>query len=361
MAITASLLIALLHATPDVYRSDQRYVERFRIGEQGGFVTLFVARSGDDGSFQVVDAGSSNCARPLECRCAVSGDCIWLLSICYQDYAGLVQGRVAAHVSRFEKSQRLRVREVWRKNQSDAPIHLDDAVAASQGRPILQVLAAETKIPEPIWPLILSKAARWQLQPYNHVFRQWVEADVSPFQPGTSGNRIRVPLAAIAAVSDDQILVGIYMYQRIVWLEMKIMDLADAPEPPPVGPEKFVIGPLKWRSFGLSETAIDTWSTACWIDDSLHMVSDDGKYERFKLKDDKMVRVGRLSELSRPDAICQGRDRLWILSQSKEGTVGATQIGWSEDDKLNRTDRDLGEITMDQAAVRTLAAEREGK
>jgi hypothetical protein len=139
---------------------------------------------------------------------------------------------------------------------------------------------------------------------------------------------------------------------------MKVIDLKDAPE---LDPKKFVIGPLKWRSLGLSETTVNTWATACWIDNSLHLVSDDGNYERFKLKEDKMVRVGQLAGFPDPSAICQGRDRLWLLSESKTGSVDAAEIKWNANDELSKSQRNLGKISMDQAAIQVLGVQRKAK
>ena len=121
-----------------------------------------------------------------------------------------------------------------------------------------------------------------------------------------------------------------------------------------------MIGPLVWKNVGSADTSIDTWSTACWIDDALHLVSDDGKYERFIIKDDKVVRAGQLKDVGVPAAICQGKSHLWVLAEH-EGAVAAEEITWNQQGEPAKTKRDLGRVTLDQAAVQVLGAEQDAE
>ncbi|MBX9792509.1 MAG: hypothetical protein K2Y37_26710 [Pirellulales bacterium] len=156
-------------------------------------------------------------------------------------------------------------------------------------------------------------------------------------------------------------VVGIYMYGRIAWLELKIVDktqgMRQLSQELGISEYTAVIGPMRWRSLGLSETSIDTWSTACWIDDALHLVSDDGQYERFIIKDDKVVRAGQLKDLGAPAAICQGKSHLWVLTEKENEPVAVQEITWNQEGQPAKTQLDLGRITLDQAAVKVLAAE----
>ncbi|MBL9125018.1 MAG: hypothetical protein JNG90_15380 [Planctomycetaceae bacterium] len=293
-----------------------------------------------------------NCTFPIACLCSPSDGYFWTLGICEISEATM-SGRFQAQLLRLKASDLWEQTRAFRTSTESPIAFNDDAVAALFCRPILEVLAADIDAHEPIWPTV--DRSRWRLAPYSRIVGELASEKV----PATVR---RYPFAVVAALADDHCIVGTYMCRRIAWLDLRIMDKARAPEPPPIGPEnKFVVGPLEWKSLGLTETAIETWSSGFWIDNSLHVVSDDGKYERFKLRENAMVRVGQLSELSPPAAICQGQRHLWLLSETKSGSIGATEIRWNADDKLIRTDRDLGEISMDQAAVRVLATEREGK
>ncbi len=89
-------------------------------------------------------------------------------------------------------------------------------------------------------------------------------------------------------------------------------------------------------------------------------MSDDGKYERFIIKDDAVVRTGQLKELGVPAAICQGKSHLWVLTEN-EGAVAAQEITWNQQGEPAKTKRDLGRVTLDQAAVQVLASERDEK
>lgn len=88
------------------------------------------------------------------------------------------------------------------------------------------------------------------------------------------------------------------------------------------------------KNLGLTETVIDTWATACWVRNSVHLISDSGGYERFFLKDGKVAPAGKLAIPNPPSAICQGQSKLWSLSE-KEGTISAAEISW--DDSRNPT------------------------
>ncbi|MBX9787762.1 MAG: hypothetical protein K2Y37_02510 [Pirellulales bacterium] len=204
--------------------------------------------------------------------------------------------------------------------------------------------------------------AVWQLRPY--------EAALIHSDP-----RRLTPLGCVlCAVARDRAFVGIFLGGRIVFLEFTFKEPSGAEFRPPtvstvpvfadqppikvLGP---VIGPLVWRQVGAADTSIDTWSTACWIDDALHLVSDDGKYERFLIKDDKVVRAGQLIDLGAPAAICQGKSHLWVLTESENGPVAAQEITWHQQGEPAKTQRDLGRVTLDAAAVKVLAAERVGK
>ena len=206
--------------------------------------------------------------------------------------------------------------------------------------------------------------AGWALRPYNDLLFKLRYADERP--PDAPSN----PYLTIAAVSSEKAVAGIYINKRIVFLELTIIS-RESQEPHDrsgsVTPaskafgglpsEDSVIGPLMWKNHGSADTDIDTWSTSCWIDDALHLVSDDGKYERFIIKDDKVVRAGQLKDLGAPAAICQGKSHLWVLTEENEGAFAAQEITWNQEGEPAKTKRDLGRVTLDAAAVQVLAAE----
>jgi hypothetical protein len=193
----------------------------------------------------------------------------------------------------------------------------------------------------------------WSFPPYKDVVYQLKSPDI--------------PFCVIVSMAADRALVCVYFNERIAFIAATFEEARDATSPDtkqergnpngnsPVG------RPLIVKSFGSAETSIDTWSTACWIDDALHLVSDDGKYERFIIKDDKVVRAGQLTDLGAPAAICQGKSHLWVLTELEGGAVAAQEITWNQQGEPAKSKRELGRVTLDQAAMQVLSAERDVK
>jgi hypothetical protein len=193
----------------------------------------------------------------------------------------------------------------------------------------------------------------WTFTPYNDLLLKLLRA--------SRGGTVRyVPYCTICAVDAHKAIIAMYLNGTIAFTEITISPKAKADKgnaatrPSSIDGVLLanpIAGPLNWRSVGSTETSINTWSTALWSDNLMHLISDDGKYERFKLVDGKMARVDRLSDLPPQSALCQGSSRIWILSETDNG-IRATEIMWRE--KPQRRDHDLGDISLDQAAVKVL-------
>ena len=152
----------------------------------------------------------------------------------------------------------------------------------------------------------------WSLEPYNNLLLELLRDD------GRGLNGGFVPFGSIAAVDSTKAVVAMYLYGSIAFIELKV-EPAEKHEPR-------VHRSLKWKSLGVADTKLSSWASSFWIDDVMHLVSDDGKYESFRLEDRRMVPLRSSVAPLAPDALYCDGTAVWIVSKNEDGRVQAVKI-----------------------------------
>lgn len=220
---------------------------------------------------------------------------------------------------------------------------------AGWSRPAFESLLAPPPLRGTLVPR--ERQPKWRLQPFHQLQLRLGNAKGRPTAASV------VPLMTIAAVSDDEALAALYLDSNIAFFRLarEVKFSAGRLESAPTDPldQPPASGAIEWTCVGVAQTAITRLASAFWFDDSVHLLSDDGRYERFRIENGGATRTRDLAGLPAPLAICQGKSELWILSEA-DGEVLATQVDWLEPTSVIRLDRPMGHDDFDKAAATLL-------
>lgn len=311
---------------------------------------------------------------PLMCRLSIADGTIWVAEMNESHASGLYPTQFVTHIHRFsidqikeggipsEQFPGVMIKKAktppvpWESVFTAAPDHMENIASLEKALGEVKnkvTLDFSPKMDNLPLGIISSEGNRWgwELAPYNSIWRKTVH-----------GGKLTDPFyVSIAAISSKEAIAFIYFKNKIIFVKLIARKLSpkefDELEPTSIPFYNAKLDALEWSSLGVTETDIDTWSTGFWINESLHIVADDGSYECFKIVDGKMQRVIHSVKFAvDPHWMLHGKSGVQILSQTVNDVrvIDLSRMSWWQ-----KNDYSMGNISLDQAARQIF--ESEGK